>query len=471
MTTKSYTTELEQFRQQLYRNFNNRADVLLELVDALCSFPEAQSTVELSLAPCFRRGHASLYAAIADYQWSDEDLSHLAAPYVPRPKERPFWLMGTDVTPLPRPFAATLDDRGMVYQPNMVKGNKPVAVGHQYSTTALLPEAESGISPSWLVPLATERVKSTADKEMVGSQHMDRLLRDPVLPWHQELVVEVVDSSYSKRPYLCANRQHANLVTICRVANNRTFYRSAAPPPKAGNPVGHPTWYGESFCLPDPATWPTPDETAVTHHRSRRGHVYRVEIEAWQNLLMTGKQTPVVLPMHQQPFTLLRIVLIDPETNQPAFKRPLWLIIMGQRRAEVSLLAARRAYAQRYDLEHFFRFGTQNLLLNEFQTPEGEHEVAWWHLVHIAYLQFWVGRHLANSLPRPWERNLPEMKAAVISPTLAQRDWRRIIRQLGTPAQPPKPRGNATGWPRGRQRKRRERRPVVVKGQLKANSP
>ena len=470
MTTKSYTTELEQFRQQLYRNFNNRADVLLELVDALCSFPEAHSAVELSLAPCFRRGHASLYAAIADYQWSDEDLSHLAAPYVPRPKERPFWLMGTDVTPLPRPFAATLDDRGMVYQPNMVKGNKPVAVGHQYSTTALLPEAESGISLSWLVPLATERVKSTADKEMVGSQHMDRLLRDPVLPWHQELVVEVVDSSYSKRPYLCANRQHANLVTICRVANNRTFYRSAAPP-KAGNPVGHPTWYGESFCLPDPATWPTPDETAVTHHRSRRGHVYRVEIEAWQNLLMRGKQTPVVLPMHQHPFTLLRIVLIDPETNQPAFKRPLWLIIMGQRRAEVSLLAARRAYAQRYDLEHFFRFGKQNLLLNEFQTPEGEHEVAWWHLVHIAYLQFWVGRHLANSLPRPWERNLPEMKAAVISPTLAQRDWGRIIRQLGTPAQPPKPRGNSTGWPRGRQRKRRERRPVVVKGQLKANSP
>jgi hypothetical protein len=470
MTTKSYTTELEQFRQQLYQNFNNRADVLLELVDALCSFPEAQSAVELSLAPCFRRGHASLYAAIANHQWLDEDLSHLAAPYVPRPQERPFWLMGADVTPLPRPFAVTLNDRGMVYQPNMVKGNKPVAVGHQYSTTALLLEAESGVSPSWLVPLTTERVKSGDDKEMVGSQHMDRLLRDPALPWHQELVVEVVDSSYSKRPYLCANRQHTNLVTICRVANNRTFYRSA-PPPAGGNPVGHPTWYGAPFRLSDPATWPTPDETAVTYHCSRRGKTYRVKIEAWRDMLMTGKRQPVVLPMHTHPFTLLRIVLIDPETNEPAFKRPLWLIIMGQRRAEVSLLAARTAYDQRYDLEHFFRFGKQNLLLNEFQTPKEEHEEAWWHLVHIAYLQLWVGRHLANSLPRPWERNLPEMQTVVISPTLAQRDWGRIIRQLGTPAQPPKPRGNSTGWPRGCPRKRRERPPVVVKGQLKENSP
>jgi hypothetical protein len=80
MTITSYTNELEQFRQQLYQNFNNRADVLMELVDALCSFPEAQSTVELSLAPCFRRGHASLYAALADYQWSDEDLSRLLHP-------------------------------------------------------------------------------------------------------------------------------------------------------------------------------------------------------------------------------------------------------------------------------------------------------------------------------------------------------------------------------------------------------
>lgn len=129
----------------------------------------------------------------------------------------------------------------------------PVRIGHQCSTTAVLPEAESGISPRWLVPLATERVKTTADKEMVGTQHMDRLLRDPVLPWRKELVVEVVDSGYSKRPYLCAKRQHANLVTICRAANNRTFYRSAALP-KAGNPVGHLTWYGEPVRLLDPAT-------------------------------------------------------------------------------------------------------------------------------------------------------------------------------------------------------------------------
>lgn len=123
------------------------------------------------------------------------------------------------------------------------------------------------------------------------------------------------------------------------MANNRTFYRSPLAS-ATDNPVGHPTWYGDPFRLPDPATWPTPDETATTYHRSRRGKAYRVEIEAWHDMLMTGEQKLVVLPMHKHPFTLLRIVLIDPKTNQPAFTRPLWLAVMGPRRAEVSLLAA-----------------------------------------------------------------------------------------------------------------------------------
>lgn len=465
-----YTTELEQFRQQLYQNFNKRADTLMELVDALCSYPEANSVVALSLAPCFRRGHASLYAAIADWEWEEETMARLAAPYVTQPKQRPFWLLGADVTPQPRPFAPTLRDRGMVYQPNLVKGNKPVTIGHQYTTVAMLPEREAGVSDSWTVPLSVERIATNDDKEMAGSQQIGRLLKDKKLPWHQELVVEVVDSSYSKRPYLCANRQHDNLVTICRVASNRTFYQKAKPAAPSA-PVGHPTWYGDAFRLPDPDTWHEPDEKTSTTFVSRRGKRYTVRIEAWRDMLMTGKREPVVLPMQKHPFTLLRIVLRDPETGQPAFKRAMWLIVMGKRRHEITLLDVYPAYTQRYNLEHFFRFGKQKLLLDDAQTPVEEHEEAWWQLVHLAYLQLWVARHLVACLPRPWERNLPAMKARLISPTLVQRDFERIIRQFGTPAQPPKARGNSSGWPPGQKRKPRKRHQVVVKGQKKENPP
>ena len=461
---------MEQFRQQLYQNFNKRADALIELVDALCSYPEANSVVELSLAACFRRGHASLYAAIADFKWEEEAMARLAAPYVTQPKQRPFWLLGADVTPQPRPFAPTLSDRGMVYQPNLVKGNKPVTIGHQYSTVGLFPEAEAGVSDSWIVPLSVERVATSDDKEMVGSRQIGRLLEDEKLPWHQELVVEVVDSSYSKKPYLCANRQHDNLVTICRVASNRTFYQKAKLV-ESPAPVGHPTWYGDVFRLPDPDTWHKPDEKASTAFVSRRGKEYNVETEVWRDMLMTGKQKPAVLPMQEHPFTLFRIVLVDPETGQPAFKRAMWLIVMGKRRDEVTLLAVYHAYRQRYNLEHFFRFGKQKFLLDNFQTPEEGHEEAWWQLAHLAYLQLWIARHLVACLPRPWERNLPAMKARLISPTLAQRGFGRVIHEFGTPAQSPKPRGNSSGWPLGKKRTRRTRHDVVVKGQKKENPP
>ena len=470
MTTTTYTNELEQFRQQLYQNFNKRADTSIELVDALCSYPEAASPVELSLAPCFRRGHDSLYAAIAEYEWEENSIARLAAPYVPKPQKRPFWLLGADVTPQPRQFSPTLKDRGIVYQPNLVQGNKPVTIGHQCSIVGLLPETEAGVSESWIVPLSVKRVETSDDKEMIGSQQIDHLMQDKTMPWHQELVVEVVDSSYSKKPYLCAHREHDNLVTICRVASNRTFYRKAKPS-ESPAPVGHPTWYGDPFRLPDPDTWHEPDEVVSTLFVSRRGKQYTVQIEAWRDMLMTGKREPIVLPMHQHPFTLLRIVLINPETGQPVFKRAMWLIVIGKRRDEINLSDVYHAYTQRYNLEHFFRFGKQKLLLAEAQTPEEEHEEAWWQLVHLAYLQLWVARHVVTCLPRPWERNLPTMKTHRISPTLAQRGFGRIIRQMGTPAKPPKPRGNSPGWPQGKKRTPRQRHPVVVKGQKKEIPP
>ena len=442
----------------------------MELVDALCSYPEAKSLVELSLAPCFRRGHDSLYAAIAEYEWEENSIARLATPCVTKPEKRPFWLLGADVTPQPRPYSPTLKDRGMVHQPNLVKGNKPVTIGHQYSTVGLLPEAEVGVSESWFVPLSVKRVGTSDDKEMVASQQIEPLMQDKTMPWHQELVVEVVDSSYSKRPYLCANRAHENLVTICRVASNRTFYQKATAS-ESPAPAGHPTWYGDPFRLPDPDTWHQPDEVVSTPFVSQRGQQYTVEIEAWCDMLMTGKRKPVILPMHQHPFTLLRIVLINPESGHPVFKRTMWLIVMGKRRDEINLHDAYHAYRQRYNLEHFFRFGKQKLLLDESQTPDGEHEEAWWQLVHLAYLQLWVARHVVTCLPRPWERNLPTMKAGRISPTLVQRGWGRIIRQIGTPAKPPKPRGNSSGWPQGKKRTPRQRHQVVVKGQKKENAP
>ena len=436
---------------------------MLELVDALCSQTTARSVVELSLQPCFRRSYSALFKAVAECRWPEALLANLAAPHLPPPRQRSFWLLGVDVTPQPRPYAPTLAERGFVYQPSLIKGNKPVTIGHQYSQVVYLPEPDGSGPAQWVVPLANRRVRSGEDKEAVGAAQLDALLANPQLPFHGHLCVEVGDTSYSKPAYLGANRRYPKLVSIVRSRSNRTFY---CPPTKTATAQGpgHPTWYGAPFSLQDPSTWPAPAEQLETTYTSRRGRTYRLVLQGWPDLRMRGKRQPAVIPMHQYPFTLVRIGLYDAQ-GHPAFRRPLWLLVVGERRRELSLPAIQQAYAHRYDLEHFFRFGKQKLLLASYQTPEVTHEETWWQLGCLAYLQLWVARPCAQTLPRPWERHLPAVKAGRLTPALVQRDFGRIIRQLGTPASAPKRRGYSPGRRPGLRLPPRPRHKVVLKGQ------
>ena len=469
MIAKENASQLTQFRKQVYQNFNKRADALMNLVDALSSNSRARSVVELSLEACFQREHTSVFKAIANFdpQAMTKSLAQLAAPYLPRPQERDFWLFGVDVTPQSRPYASTLKDRGYIYQPTPIKSNKPITIGHPYSSVFCLPErdrqpAVRTSSATFVIPLGTQRVKSMEDKELVGAEQIRILLEDEDMPFFGQMCAEVEDSSYSKPAYLHANRSKENLVTIVRVRSNRTFYRQ----PQAARPSGsqgHPTWYGEAFHLPDPQTWHTPDEMVQTTFTSRRGKVYQVLIDGWYDMLMRGKRKPALIPMQQVPFTLIRIRLCN-DQGELAYRNPMWLIVVGEKRRQLSLKQVFAAYNQRYDVEHFFRFGKQRLLLASFQTPDTQHEEHGWLLVHLAYLQLWVARKEALSLPRPWERSLPEMKDQPPSPAMVQRDFGRIIRQIGTPAQVPKRRGNSPGRPKGTVLARRERPAVVYKG-------
>lgn len=461
---------LTQFRYRVYQNFNKRADSSMDLLDALCSTPNARSVVELSLSPYFRRDYSALFKVIAVYEMTDRDLAHLAASYLPAPHRRPFWLLATDVTPQPRPYSATLAGRGFVYQPTVISGNQPITIGHEYSTVVVLPEKAARTEPAWVIPLSVRRVPLGMDKERLGDAQLQALLTDEALPFHGQLCVSVRDASYSKPACLYAERAHENLVSLTRVRSNRVFYRPYVPPAEAPAPRGHPCWYGERFALREEDTWGPPDEQTTCQMHNQRGQQYRVEIQAWHNLLMRGKQKPEVLPMHRYPFTLIRVQVYRAD-GTPLYRRDLWLILMGARRAEVTPRQAYQAYDQRFDHEHSYRFAKQRLLLDNYQTPDVTHEEHWWRFVHLAYLQLWVAREVAERLPRSWERYLPTMQTpALLTPTLVQRDFGRIIGEFGTPARPAKQRGYSPGRQPGTPGPVRERQPVLKK-QAAAASP
>jgi hypothetical protein len=238
----------------------------------------------------------------------DQQLAGLACRTISAPIQK-FHLLGVDVTSSPRPFADTLPDRGFVYQPNTIKGNKPIAIGHQYSFWAWLPEYDSSRKSHWVVPLSLQRVASRENKELVGAKQLDDLLTEKNLPFGEGFCVEVADS---KPAYLNANRQHTNLVTIARARGTRTFYRQAVPEEQPAE-KGHPTWYGKPFRLKEPETWEAPDQVAETTFVSHKKVTYRVEIQAWHNLLTLAPHASAGVrggkgcPMRQHPFMLVKV--------------------------------------------------------------------------------------------------------------------------------------------------------------------
>jgi len=472
MDIQEAIAQLKQFRQELYEAFDHRADALMELLDALSSTPHARSVAELSLSPFFHRGYGSAYDAIAhlfqtsDLETAEEErraweqmLLRLKVRHLPSPQQRKFWLLGTDEVSIARLFAYTLEDRTFVYQPNVPRGNKPITIGHQYSAQVVYPEKDQSSDPPWVFPLSTRRIRSEETATAVGSEQITALLEDETLPFHEDLCVHVADSTYSAVLFLGSTEKHENLLNVVRLRSNRVFYRQPLPVEGKQKP-GRPPWYGEPFSLKDPSTWGEPDAVEETTLTTRKGQTYRVQLEGWHDLLMRGKKD---LPMQQKPFTLIRVRVLD-EQGHPIFQHTLWLIVMGQRRQELSLVEAWEAYDQRFDVEHYFRFGKQRLLMATFQTPHVSHEENWLAFVSLAYMQLWLAREVVEALPRPWEQYLPQPEGQVASPSAVQRDFGRILREIGTPAQPPKPRGNSPGRAKGTHLTRRRRHRVIKKG-------
>ena len=459
--------EFQQWREEVYKSFGQRKSGIMELLDALSSNQNASSVVELSLNPLFRRDYNSLYKGIhsflptrkkKNYQKAVDRLFSVIASTIPQPTSRQFYLFGVDTTPKPRPYASTLPERSYIYQPNAVKGNKPINIGHSYSVVSFLPEIESKKNASWAIPLSGQRVSIEEKDSAVAAFQLKKILNHSSAPWKDTLSVLVADSLYSQRGFIFEQLKQENLVTVTRVRSNRVFYRQFISDDTQIKKRGHPRWYGDRFDLKNEATWHQADEIIQTSFTTKRGRCLKVTISGWKQMLMRGTKD---YPMHRHPFTLLKIVISD-ERGKLIWK-PMWLIVIGQERNQLNLQECYEAYRQRYDMEHLFRFGKQKLLMNAYFTPDVSHEENWFQLTLLAYVQLWAARKIAVCLPRPWESYLTKNEPQKITPSLVQRDFYRIISQIGTPAISPKPRGFSLGRIKGEKKLPRQRYQVIKK--------
>jgi hypothetical protein len=189
--------------------------------------------------------------------------------------------------------------------------------------------------------------------------------------------------------------------------------------------------YGQKYKLSEARDWDlAPDHTDSFETTLAKGRKVSVEICIWEEMMLRSKRG---VNMKDKKSRLAKVELIDSQSGEVIFQRPMWLSIWGERKAELSAAEIYWAYRSRFDIEHFFRFGKQRLLLDHFQTPEPNTWQNWIEVVNLAYWLLWVAKDEASHQPtKKWQQYNPAFKARKKenlhpSPSVVQQQMQTII--------------------------------------------
>ena len=124
------TTELASFRRAFHGCLPSWGDALFELTDAvLCSPAPVGSVPSLSLEPVFRRGHGSVYKALARGSVDEQRLRRLLV--AARPAGWPA-VFAVDASTWDRCDAETSPERGFYYSASKHSAGQPIVAGWSY---------------------------------------------------------------------------------------------------------------------------------------------------------------------------------------------------------------------------------------------------------------------------------------------------------------------------------------------------
>ena len=265
---------LRAFRDSLYRCFEQRADALFELTDALLTAGPVPSPPHLSLAAVHRRGWGSLYAAALSMGRADEaglqDLLSRHPLEGGEPGYPPIYAV-EDVSVWPRCDAETSPERGYYYHPSRHSAGQPIVAGWAYQLVAQLGFERD----SWVAPADARRVKPAENTDEVAAAQVRALVQR--LPEPEALPIFVLDAGYDPVK-LQRTLEGCPARILVRLHSNRVFY--AAPEEVEPRPVGRPRRHGDKFDLKDPSSWLKP----TGEHRCESEDYGEVRVRAWSGL-------------------------------------------------------------------------------------------------------------------------------------------------------------------------------------------
>lgn len=409
---------------------------MFNLLDALLSEGRVSSFAMLSQSEQFQRKWPSLYAAIEDGEIDSQWLRTYLARQAP---QQGICVFPLDGSPWPRPRSRVLPDRQYVYQASSAVNGGTVTVGYPYSLLEWCVEPHS----SWCLPVDPRRVPSTQTPQEVGIEQVQALAaaRSAYL---DALDIVAADGKYGNAKFfLPLKGQRCGI--LARLRCDRVLY--GPPPPRKPHQKGRSRVHGARFAFKEPDTWSAPVEVLELEDE----YWGQVRLERWTGL-HEKKGADV-------PYDVIRACVHLEREKPPA---ALWLAWLppAQIPVEVSVTVETiwRAYTARWPIEAGIHFRKENLgwTMPRFQSKEAGDR--WTELTALAYWMIFLARPIVADLPFPWQK--PQSQ---LTPQRVQQSLQPIFALIGSPARPPKVRGKALGWPKGRQRAVKQRYKVVKK--------
>lgn len=393
---------------------------LVNLVMALSS-QKASSVVGLSESPLFHYQYSSITDAVGhiapdaaglrefERRLLSTCLGHLEAPGAEI-------CLATDKTVVPKPQTPTFPNRTTVVCPNPAfAGARSLSVGYEYSWVNLQ------VGEGWSLPLSAERIELERTAAQVAGRQVDRLLSDGALPFKEApLIINNLDSGYVGAGYLDSVKQHLNLVSVICLRHGSRVWEAA---PEGSH---KPKVYGRKHyllaadrvlhCKKHPknglpyevhqealATHKTPDEETAWEETLKNGRRVRFQVRRFKDLLW---RTIDGVAMKDRPFDVALVEVRDAASGEMVFKKPLFLGIFGNKRAQLQIPQIPKTYRKRYNIEPFFRFAKQNMAMRGFQTPVAQHLDNW---MYVIIASCWLLFHSARCLtsqPKKWQQYL-----------------------------------------------------------------
>jgi DDE superfamily endonuclease len=423
--------ELRQFREAVYQTIERSRDAAFEVIDAIASSPNARSAAEVSESALMQRGFGSVYKALERMQLDVTALIKLLtrqADLHGTLEVAGYAIYALDHTPYPRKNAPTVADRGYVH------GADGTVVGHQYSLLARIMHAVG----AWVGVVDCARVPTARTPVQIGAEQIARLRENT-----KGKCIITADCEYLTKEILA--QAHERTALLIRLKGNRTMY--CAPPPRKKGARGPTRIHGRKVKLGDARTLGKPH--AVHFVENPDGSTMEVVIFA--------NMHPRTNPEVNGHLILVQAFRAD---CAPKFSRPIWLFWTGP--LDMDWVTFWRVYMYRFCIESVHQFSKNSLAWTRARLGYTVREERWTWLVMLAYWQLLLTAPISQDQRRPWEK--PMQPGRLPTPARVQRDYFRLFLLLGTPACPPRRRGNSPGRHPGYRPAPRPRYQTVYKG-------